>query len=39
MTKKDKEYLLNLIKEMKEKGYEAETILESIELNLRFNFK
>jgi hypothetical protein len=28
--------LLNMIKDMKEKGYEAETIVQSIEANLKF---
>jgi hypothetical protein len=29
--------LLNMIKDMKDKGYEAETIVQSIEVNLKFN--
>jgi hypothetical protein len=29
--------LLNMIKDMKEKGYEAETIMQSIEVNLTYN--
>ena len=37
MTKKDREKLLKYINDMRDRQYEAETILQGVELNLMFN--
>jgi cell fate (sporulation/competence/biofilm development) regulator YmcA (YheA/YmcA/DUF963 family) len=37
MTKKDRIKLLKLIKDMRDEQYEAETILQSVEMQLKFN--